>query len=279
MDQLGDHDVSAASQLQASASTKEATRVCELGDVQYWEAFYANELEQFEENPEVLEDWFQRWTRPHLGRWLQQTAGCDVERLRLLDVGCGNGEFLRELAHKYGFRRLYGFDASIYGVRVAKRSFVQLWDESVRKEVQLDLQVSDVLTYSPPTSDGHVEIVHDKGTLDAILLSGDMAKVHAYIGRCIFEWLNPNKNKSMLVITSCNCTAAELEHLVMSVFKSHWRDASDQGGSPGCVLRCLEEVPRYRELQYGGQRGSAVVTSAWTWQSPGDIIIKSPTSV
>jgi SAM-dependent methyltransferase len=240
---------------------------CELGDIAYWDAVYKTELEQISDNPEVLEDWFERWTRPGLGQWLRRRAGSKLERLRFLDVGCGNGEFLRHLAHQHGFRCLYGFDASEFAIEVAKQSVAHIWDAEIRGSVELDLQVSDVLAYSPPSVDGHVDIVHDKGTLDAILLSGDREKLHEYLHRCLFVWLDPTQALGMLVITSCNYTRVELESLVEHVAaKGLHRDASE---SPHriCALKSEEDVPRYPELRFGGSYGSAIITSAWSWRT------------
>lgn len=48
----------------------------------------------------------------------------------ILDAGCGGGNILHKL-YKRGFKKIYGFDASESGIKIAKRNFLEIEDRFV----------------------------------------------------------------------------------------------------------------------------------------------------
>lgn len=91
--------------------------------------------------------------------------------------------------------------------------------------------------------DGSFDIVHDKGTLDAIYLSRkkSLDSLDDYVRAVHGDVL---KNDGVFVITSCNLTKEELE----TIFNAHF---------------LIVGQATYPVLQFGGSSGSPIVTVAF----------------
>ncbi|KAK4534847.1 hypothetical protein CDCA_CDCA03G0872 [Cyanidium caldarium] len=243
----------------------ERSEACILGERAYWERVYAAERREWEESDVVGDDWFAEHTATRLGAWLVAMCGEGRERVRLLDVGCGNGSFLMQLAREHGFRHLFGVDYSESAVALARSMWAKRMSSANGELAQAVFTVGDVRGYVPPTADGRVDVLHDKGTLDAVALQDGGAWVDAYLQRCLWVWLGAQPG-SKLVITSCNFTAEELRAQVERAARASPSDTLGVECGRILELRELSDPPQYPVLEYAGQRGSPVVTLGWRWE-------------
>nr|XP_031841168.1 EEF1A lysine methyltransferase 2 isoform X2 [Nomia melanderi] len=182
--------------------TTEELDPSDLGTLDYWEKFYTEELDNFKDHGDVGEIWFGRNNSHKVIRWITTKLKLTKEDDKIIDIGCGNGMTLVELANK-GFTNLFGIDYSQKAIDLASE---------VLKENNLshiDLKVCDILnleTHKLPTD---FKLAHDKGTYDAISLhpQDPALKRKMYINN-IYEILLPD---GYLMLTSCNWTKEELE--------------------------------------------------------------------
>ncbi|KAK7870920.1 hypothetical protein R5R35_012146 [Gryllus longicercus] len=169
----------------------------ELGTKEYWDKTYVNGMKHFKESGVVDEGWFGEDSSLRVVKWLRSEQ--EVKKNdKIVDIGCGNGLLLLELAHE-GFTDLTGFDYSTNAVELAKAIATQ-------QEVAIKFEVRDVLNddLEPELFD----IALDKGTYDAVSLHNDNTREKRvqYINN-VWKIL---KSKGKFVITSCNWTEKEL---------------------------------------------------------------------
>lgn len=171
-----------------------------LGTQEYWEELYQRELVNYKENPDDSgEVWFGKSVESRIIKFIIDSFPKDV---RILDLGCGNGHFLHRL-HLKGYSRLHGIDYSHAAVELAKELCPQA------SFAQLDIFNCDKI--------GEFDLVHDKGTFDAISLRGDqnslsLAKAYAkFVVSCCLD-------DTSFLITSCNWTREELTRLFQEDF-------------------------------------------------------------
>eukprot|EP00744_Colponema_vietnamica_P010779 GILI01015193.1.p1 GENE.GILI01015193.1~~GILI01015193.1.p1 ORF type:complete len:285 (+),score=88.63 GILI01015193.1:43-855(+) len=211
----------------------------------YWDSVYARELENFEDQGDYGEVWFGLKSVRSMIAWI--CAREDIQKdANIIDVGCGNGVFLLELAKK-GFKSISGLDYS--------ENAVQLATSVLQKENQdfIRVFVADMLRLELPPLDGSdstaplYDVVCDKGTFDPINLmknesllpyGGPDVSPCALYKASLAKLL---KKQGYYVITSCNHTRQELESFFAPEFT------------------VIDQVP-YPVISFGGGQGSTITT-------------------
>lgn len=193
----------------------------ELGTLQYWEERYNSEIRNFSQHGDTGEIWFGEDIVDRIINWI--TANIPKTH-SIVDVGCGNGHILNELAH-LGYTELTGIDYSEKGISLATAI-------AKRLDLRVDYHVEDVLQ----GLNGVYDVVHDKGTYDAISLSVDSKEsCQKYLGSI----KNSLKDGGHFIITSCNWTSEELVERFKCFFK-------------------LQEVVPTPQFKFGGKVGNVV---------------------
>ncbi|XP_017076058.2 EEF1A lysine methyltransferase 2 [Drosophila eugracilis] len=170
----------------------------ELGTQEYWESSYNREIRNYKSHGDVGEIWFDEDSQQRVIDWLlKQEEIC--KQTTVLDVGCGNGMFLVGLANE-GFSQLTGVDYSPKAVELAQ-NIAQDNNLSITYKVADLTQLQNEL--------GTFDVVHDKGTFDAISLCPDNPKEKRALYLTTVEKLLRTAD-SLFIITSCNWTEEEL---------------------------------------------------------------------
>ncbi|XP_017878868.1 EEF1A lysine methyltransferase 2-like isoform X1 [Ceratina calcarata] len=201
----------------------------DLGTLDYWDRVYAEELDNFKEHGDVGEIWFGRNNTLKVIRWITTQLNLNKDD-KIIDVGCGNGMTLIELAKK-GFENLIGIDYSQKAIDLAREVFVE------NNTSHIGLQACDILDSETFNLSSDFKLVHDKGTYDAISLhpQDPASKRQKYIEN-IHKILLPS---GYLVLTSCNWTKEEIEKHFQNYFN---------------VLHILPADT----FTFGGQKGNTV---------------------
>nr|XP_012147805.1 PREDICTED: protein-lysine N-methyltransferase Mettl10 isoform X3 [Megachile rotundata] len=120
---------------------------------------------------------------------------------KIIDIGCGNGMTLVELA-KVDFKNLMGVDYSQKAIDLAAEILKE-------NNLSVDLRVCDILNLENSELPTDFKLAHDKGTYDAISLHPEdpATKRQKYIEN-VYKILQP---AGYLVLTSCNWTKEEIE--------------------------------------------------------------------
>ncbi|PHZ16663.1 S-adenosyl-L-methionine-dependent methyltransferase [Rhizopus microsporus ATCC 52813] len=205
-----------------------------------WDAVYDRENENFKEIGDIGEIWFGEESVEKMVEWV--TENVTDPQTHIVDLGCGNGHLLLELAQE-GYKSLHGIDYSESAVILAR---------SIVKERQIEGVRYDAVDFlsNPLWFEHTYEVVLDKGTYDAISLHPDQEEakkqglpgprekyveaVHAMI----------DKDKGLFLITSCNWTMEELIENFKQYFKFH-------------------SSVKYPVFQFGGHVGSKICTVAF----------------
>ncbi|KAJ8906904.1 hypothetical protein NDN08_003388 [Rhodosorus marinus] len=229
----------------------EDKHVSELGKYEYWSSTYERELEDFHEEGAYGEDWFSRHTgRGRLRKFIEDQIinAFGQSSIGLLDVGCGNGLFLMEAAQseRLTFQELLGIDYAMNAIEVCrayqeKKLKNRDWMTATQEGIdRIKFSLMDFLDNSLETRS--FEVVHDKGTLDAMYLSSD-----ENLGLYMRNLARVLTDRGLFIITSCNLTKEELMRLFSPpVFRS---------------AKLLDELS-HTSFTFGGQKGSAVTTLA-----------------
>uniref|UniRef100_A0A0A9WG81 Protein-lysine N-methyltransferase CM83_54793 n=2 Tax=Lygus hesperus TaxID=30085 RepID=A0A0A9WG81_LYGHE len=177
----------------------------ELGTKEYWDNIYERDKNNFEDHGDVGEIWFGEDSELRILRWL--TKNNIPTDKRIIDLGCGNGMMLVELARE-GYNNVTGVDYCESAIELSKSII------DTQSMGHIKLEVADL------TQDCNLvgfDIVLDKGTFDAISLSPDdpKSKKLMYL-KNVSKMLNDG---GLFVITSCNWTENELVEQFSTDFK------------------------------------------------------------
>ena len=205
-----------------------------LAKHEYWEQNFELELKNFESYGDDGEVWFgldvQKKTIAYLLKKYPNILESDTVQPQILDVGTGNGAFLFKLAKK-GFKKLKGIDYSENSIKLAQKIKESLNDEEgTFSEIELEFQNAfDLL------EENRFDVIHDKGTFDVVFMNKELDN-KAY-AKAINHRLNKNnKDSSIFIITSCNCTSTELDEIF----------AADD------LFTKVEEIKGYKTFTFGG---------------------------
>jgi len=181
----------------------------ELGTQEYWETSYNREIRNYKNHGDVGEIWFDEDSQTRVIDWLlkQEDIG---KQSKFLDVGCGNGMFLVALANE-GFDQLTGVDYSPKAVELA---------QNIAQDNQLTISYKVADLTQPQDALGQFDVVHDKGTYDAVSLCPDNPKEKRALYLTTVDKLLRTAD-SLFVITSCNWTEEELEASFADKFVKH----------------------------------------------------------
>ncbi|KAI8377665.1 S-adenosyl-L-methionine-dependent methyltransferase [Radiomyces spectabilis] len=210
-----------------------------LGTKTYWDAVYNRENTNFKEIGDIGEIWFGEDSVERMVEWV--TENVNDPNAAVIDLGCGNGHLLLELANE-GYSNLTGIDYSEAAIDLAKSVADQRGLSNIHYEAVDFLQDDSwrQKTYN---------IVLDKGTFDAISLNPEQkaAKEQGKEGpreRYIEATRKMMDPQGLFLITSCNWTMEEL----IESFKHHFRYHSHV---------------KYPTFSFGGQTGSKICTVAF----------------
>ncbi|CCF56437.1 hypothetical protein KAFR_0B01380 [Kazachstania africana CBS 2517] len=214
-----------------------------LGTKQYWDDFYALERQNFRENPEDTgECWFDDSNgEMKMVEFLSDNIGQHSikQDSSVLDMGTGNGHLLFELIENDFTGKMYGVDYSQESVTFA---------QEIAKEKGLDdgIVFSQADIFDTAWNPGEFDIVLDKGTLDAVALSGfkvDGDRPITEVYNKVIEKLL--KKGGVFLITSCNFTQDELIKIIENDKLKFWHSI------------------HYPVLEFGGVKGSTICSVAF----------------
>ncbi|XP_036337162.1 EEF1A lysine methyltransferase 2-like [Rhagoletis pomonella] len=208
----------------------------ELGTKEYWDNSYDREIKNYKNYGDVGEIWFDEDSQIRVINWIMKQDNLSTD-IKIIDMGCGNGMLLIELARE-GYTDLLGVDYSPNAIELAKQ-IAKDQELIIRYEVA-DLLNNELFLQQIDTPFG---IVHDKGTYDAISLcpKNPKEKREAYI-RTVHSIMD---EKSVFIITSCNWTEDELIISFVDKF----------------LKKCTIPTPSFK---FGGKVGSVVSSIVFT---------------
>ncbi|XP_055686966.1 EEF1A lysine methyltransferase 2 [Lutzomyia longipalpis] len=206
----------------------------ELGTKEFWDGRYELEMRNYKSHGDVGEIWFDESSQARVIKWIMQNSEISHES-RILDIGCGNGMFLVELAQE-GYKSLFGVDYSQQAIDLAT-SIAQ--DEEIE---HIEYKAVDILSPDEVKELGKFKITHDKGTYDAISLCPDDPTTKR--AKYLENVHSLTEDKGIFIITSCNWTEDELK----SFFGAKFR------------LKQILPTPTFK---FGGKIGNVVSTVAF----------------
>ncbi|KAJ1835680.1 Protein-lysine N-methyltransferase efm4, partial [Coemansia sp. RSA 2708] len=205
-----------------------------LGRKEHWNSVYDREISNFTESGDIGEIWFGEDAAAKMVMWVCDHI--DSTDARILDVGCGNGHLLLELAEE-GYTNLTGTDYSAQAVVLAQRiAASRSLDSRITFLEQDFLDAGDVVQVAGSEK---FDVVLDKGTYDAICLKpkdaeGEGAGVdQGAIDMYPASVAGSLKDTGVFLITSCNWTEDEL----VARFQEH--------------LECVGRV-EHKSFRFGG---------------------------
>lgn len=220
--------------------------VSKLGTKKYWDDFYALERENFSKNPEDTgECWFDdNGAEERMVEFLVENVGelRISKQSKMIDLGTGNGHLLFELCEN-------DFDGPMVGVDYSEESvqFASHISKAKGYDSNTSFMAADIFDSS--WRPGKFDIVLDKGTLDAIALSGkqfanDKTVIDVY-STVIDKLLETG---GVFLITSCNFTEQELINIVQTDTLKVWKKIN------------------YPVYEFGGVKGTTICSVAFVKQ-------------
>ncbi|XP_055628013.1 EEF1A lysine methyltransferase 2 [Toxorhynchites rutilus septentrionalis] len=183
----------------------------ELGTKEYWESSYDTEIRNYRDHGDVGEVWFDEDSQLRIIRWIEKQEDRISQDASIVDLGCGNGMMLIELARE-GYSHLTGVDYSPKAIELA---------EAICKDQNLCIsyKVVDLLNETAVHELGKFYVVHDKGTYDAISLHPeDSKKMREIYMKSVDSLLDDD---GLFILTSCNWTESELVRSFEGIFELH----------------------------------------------------------
>lgn len=215
-----------------------------LGTKQYWDDFYSLERKNFQANSEDTgECWFNdNDAEQRMIDFLQDNLGqySIAEDASMVDLGTGNGHLLFEMMENEFNGQMLGIDYSDESVKFANEIAKEKGCSNNVKFEQADI-------FNENWNPGQFDIVLDKGTLDAIALSGlktedgTQSIVNVY-NKVIEKILKP---QGVFLITSCNFTEEELTQIIETNNLKIWETIS------------------YPTFEFGGVKGTTICSIAF----------------
>lgn len=201
----------------------------DLGTLNYWQNHYKDEINNFKNHGDTGEVWFGEDIQKRVVNWM-----CKCPKIKknssIVDVGCGNGMLLNELANR-DFINLTGIDYSEKAIVLAREIA-----ENYKVKEKIVFLVCNILQMVFWNS---FDVVVDKGTYDAISLSeGGTENRKKYITN-VHSAL---KSDGLLVLTSCNWTKSELNQHFNGLFDYFDGIQTRQfqfGGNVGNTVTCV----------------------------------------
>ncbi|KAG0294137.1 hypothetical protein BGZ98_001882 [Dissophora globulifera] len=152
-----------------------------LGTKDYWDKVYDREVNNYKDHGDIGEIWFGEDSAMKMVDWVEEHYDSDKETCSVLDLGCGNGHLLLDLA-ELGFEDLTGIDYSPAAIELARAVATDKeLDNVIRYEAVDFLAEKETLEWctrqaaSAAGSGGEegpkrFKVLLDKGTYDAISL-------------------------------------------------------------------------------------------------------------
>ncbi|XP_055532776.1 EEF1A lysine methyltransferase 2 [Wyeomyia smithii] len=205
----------------------------ELGTKEYWETSYKSEIRNYKDHGDVGEIWFDEDSQLRIIRWIEKQEELISQDDAIIDLGCGNGMLLVELARE-SYSNLTGVDYSPNAIELARTI-------SKDQDLCITYKVADLLNQTDVKALGNnFKVVHDKGTYDAISLNPEDPKSmrESYM-RSVAHLL---KEDGFFILTSCNWTQPELVKSFERYFKLYQvipTPSFQFGGSVGNVVTSI----------------------------------------
>ena len=178
-----------------------------IGTKDYWEECYEKELKNYSEFGDFGEIWFGLKNSRKIVNWIRDNR-TDLET-KVLDIGCGNGFLLIELA-KLGYKQLFGADYSSNSIKFCR----QMAEKELKsKNISIVFQeldiLSDVFSDESFILKQKFDCLIDKGTYDAICLQPnvDITQIREKYSNFVLKVMSEN---SVFILMSCNFTKRQL---------------------------------------------------------------------
>lgn len=104
----------------------------ELGTQEYWDKRYKTEIKNFRTHGDIGDVWFGEESMDRVFHWMNKNEKI-TKNSKIIDLGCGNGLFLIELANNE-YKDLTGVDYSEKAIVLAK-------EIAEKQEVEIKYQV------------------------------------------------------------------------------------------------------------------------------------------
>ncbi|KAJ3125318.1 Methyltransferase-like protein 10 [Nowakowskiella sp. JEL0407] len=209
-----------------------------LGTKEHWDDVYNRDLTNYLDFGDTGEIWFGEDAAMKMTSWVE--TNIDDLSTPIVDLGCGNGHLLFDLAEEYNYTCLTGLDYSPPSIQLCQTI-------ADSKSLSISFQVFDILNPSPEHSNKY-KLALDKGTYDAISLAeraDDNLDISKHYPNSVYKML---QNDGILLITSCNWTDEELVERFKEKFEVFGR-------------------VKYPTFKFGGVEGQQIVTIAFKKKS------------
>ncbi|KAF9925869.1 hypothetical protein FBU30_004425 [Linnemannia zychae] len=151
-----------------------------LGTKDYWDQVYNREVINFKDHGDIGEIWFGEDSAVKMVDWVEEHYEDEKETCAILDLGCGNGHLLLDLA-ELGFEDLTGIDYSPAAIELAKAVAEDKELDHIIKYEAVDFlaekETLEWCTHQAASAAGEsngepkkFKVMLDKGTYDAISL-------------------------------------------------------------------------------------------------------------